>query len=53
MISEALRSCSPRKHYHCNVDNGPSVMQGDGPIGGSILIRPEPKIDAVAVVLAC
>jgi hypothetical protein len=28
-------------------------MQGDGPIGGSIHVRPRLKIDAVAIVLAC
>jgi len=53
VISEALRPCSPRKPFHCNADNGVFGMQGDGPIGGSILVRPKPKIDAVAIVLAC
>ena len=53
MISEALRSCLSIEYYHCNVDNGPFFMQGDGPIGGSVLVRPKPKINAVAIVLAC
>ena len=53
MISEDLRTCLHIDYYEFNVDNGLFVMQGDGPIGGSILVRPEPKINAVAIVLAC
>jgi hypothetical protein len=64
VISETHRSILPikyyfcaiilnRREYHFNAANGLFVMQGDGPIGGSILVRPKPKIDAVAIVLAC